>query len=132
MDETIELIRASKTADEASEGLQNLLSIDVDQAKAILDLRLQKLTGLEIDAVRGEYDDLKKLMIDLQDILDHEGRVLNIIKDELTEMKEGYGDERRTTIDPNAIDTDEEDPGCNIGHQRSEDIERSTVAELFL
>lgn len=109
MDETIELIRASKTAEEASEGLQNLLSIDVDQAKAILDLRLQKLTGLEIDAVKGEYDDLKKLMIDLQDILDHEGRVLNIIKDELTEMKEGYGDERRTTIDPNAIDTDEED-----------------------
>ena len=109
MDETIELIRASKTAEEASEGLQNLLSIDVDQAKAILELRLQKLTGLEIDAVKGEYDDLKKLMIDLQDILDHEGRVLNIIKDELTEMKEGYGDERRTTIDPNAIDTDEED-----------------------
>ena len=109
MDETIELIRASKTADEASEGLQNLLSIDADQAKAILDLRLQKLTGLEIDAVIGEYNDLKKLMIDLQDILDHEGRVLQIIKDELTEMKEGYGDERRTTIDPNAIDTDEED-----------------------
>ncbi len=109
MDETIELIRASKTADEASEGLQNLLSIDADQAKAILDLRLQKLTGLEIDAVVGEYNDLKKLMIDLQDILDHEGRVLQIIKDELTEMKEGYGDERRTTIDPNAIDTDEED-----------------------
>ena len=109
MDETIELIRASKTADEASEGLQNLLSIDADQAKAILDLRLQKLTGLEIDAVVGEYNDLKNLMIDLQDILDHEGRILNIIKDELTEMKEGYGDERRTTIDPNAIDTDEED-----------------------
>ena len=109
MDETIELIRASKTAEEASEGLQNLLSIDADQAKAILDLRLQKLTGLEIDAVVGEYNDLKKLMIDLQDILDHEGRVLQIIKDELTEMKDGYGDERRTTIDPNAIDTDEED-----------------------
>ena len=109
MDETIELIRASKTAEEASEGLQNLLTIDADQAKAILDLRLQKLTGLEIDAVVGEYNDLKKLMIDLQDILDHEGRVLQIIKEELTEMKNGYGDERRTTIDPNAIDTDEED-----------------------
>ena len=89
--------------------MQGLLSIDTDQAKAILDLRLQKLTGLEIDAVVGEYNDLKKLMIDLQDILDHEGRVLKIIKDELTEMKEGYGDERRTDIDPNAIDTDEED-----------------------
>ena len=109
MDETIDLIRASKTADEASEGLQELLSIDAEQAKAILDLRLQKLTGLEIDAVIGEYNDLKKLMLDLQDILEHEGRVLNIIKDELTEMKEGYGDERRTDIDPNAIDTDEED-----------------------
>ena len=109
MDETIELIRASKNAEEASIGLQELLSIDEEQAKAILDLRLQKLTGLEIDAVKGEYDDLKRLMIDLQDILDHEARVLNIIKDELTEMKESYGDERRTEIDPNAIDSDEED-----------------------
>ena len=109
MDETIELIRASKTAEDASVGLQDLLSIDADQAKAILDLRLQKLTGLEIDAVVGEYNDLKNLMTDLQDILEHEGRVYNIIKQELTEMKEGYGDERRTDIDPNAIDTDEED-----------------------
>ncbi|MBS7383053.1 MAG: DNA gyrase subunit A [Candidatus Methanomethylophilaceae archaeon] len=109
MDEVIELIRASKNADEASEGLQNLLSIDADQAKAILDMKLQKLTGLEIDGVIGEYNDIKKLMIDLEDILAHEGRVLQIIKDELVEMKEGYGDERRTEIDPNAIDSDEED-----------------------
>ncbi len=109
MDEVIELIRASKNADEASEGLQNLLSIDAEQAKAILDMKLQKLTGLEIDGVIGEYNDIKKLMIDLEDILAHEGRVLQIIKDELTEMKEGYGDERRTEIDPNVIDSDEED-----------------------
>lgn len=109
MDEVIELIRASKNADEASEGLQNLLSIDADQAKAILDMKLQKLTGLEIDGVIGEYNDIKKLMIDLEDILAQEGRVLQIIKDELVEMKEGYGDERRTEIDPNAIDSDEED-----------------------
>lgn len=109
MDEVIELIRASKNADEASEGLQNLLSIDADQAKAILDMKLQKLTGLEIDGVIGEYNDIEKLMIDLEDILAHEGRVLQIIKDELVEMKEGYGDERRTEIDPNAIDSDEED-----------------------
>ena len=109
MDEVIELIRASKTADEASEGLQNLLTIDAEQAKAILDMKLQKLTGLEIDGVVGEYNDIKKLMIDLEDILAHEGRILQIIKDELTEMKEGYGDERRTEIDPNAIDSDEED-----------------------
>ena len=109
MDEVIELIRASKTADEASEGLQTLLTIDAEQAKAILDMKLQKLTGLEIDGVVGEYNDIKKLMIDLEDILAHEGRILQIIKDELTEMKEGYGDERRTEIDPNAIDSDEED-----------------------
>ncbi len=109
MDEVIELIRASKNADEASEGLQNLLTIDAEQAKAILDMKLQKLTGLEIDGVVGEYNDIKKLMIDLEDILAHEGRILQIIKDELTEMKEGYGDERRTEIDPNAIDSDEED-----------------------
>ncbi len=109
MDEVIELIRASKTADEASEGLQNLLTIDAEQAKAILDMKLQKLTGLEIDGVVGEYNDIKKLMIDLEDILAHEGRILQIIKDELTEMKEGYGDDRRTEIDPNAIDSDEED-----------------------
>ena len=109
MDEVIELIRASKNADEASEGLQNLLSIDADQAKAILDMKLQKLTGLEIDGVIGEYNDIKKLMIELEDRLAHEGRVLQIIKDELVEMKEGYGDERRTEIDPNAIDSDEED-----------------------
>ena len=109
MDEVIELIRASKTADEASEGLQTLLTIDAEQAKAILDMKLQKLTGLEIDGVVGEYNDIKKLMIDLEDILAHEGRILQIIKDELTEMKEGYGDDRRTEIDPNAIDSDEED-----------------------
>ena len=109
MDEVIELIRASKTADEASEGLQTLLAIDAEQAKAILDMKLQKLTGLEIDGVVGEYNDIKKLMIDLEDILAHEGRILQIIKDELTEMKEGYGDDRRTEIDPNAIDSDEED-----------------------
>jgi len=109
MGDVIELIRASKNAEEASEGLQELLSIDTEQAKAILDMKLQKLTGLEIDGVIGEYNDIKKLMIDLEDILAHEGRVLQIIKDELTEMKDGYGDERRTEIDPNAIDSDEED-----------------------
>lgn len=109
MDATIELIRASKNAEEASKGLQALLTIDEDQAKAILDLRLQKLTGLEIEAVKAEYDDLAKLMADLKDILEHEQRILQIIKDELIVMKDGYSDERRTIIDPNAIDTDEED-----------------------
>ena len=109
LDETIELIRASKNAEEANEGLCELLGIDFDQAKAILDMRLQKLTGLELDSIKQEYEDLIVTMDDLKDILANDHRVLAIIKSELSEMKETYGDERRTVIDPNAIDTDEED-----------------------
>ena len=109
LDEAIALIRASEDGEEASAGLQDLLSIDVDQAKAILDMRLQKLTGLELDSIKTEYEALSVLMADLRDILANEGRVRQIIKDELSEMKETYGDERRTKIDPNPIDTDEED-----------------------
>jgi len=109
LDETIALIRESADADTANLGLQNLLSIDQEQAKAILDMRLQKLTGLELNSIKQEYDDLKVLMDDLKDILAHEQRVLNIIKDELKSMSETYGDERRTEIDPNEIDADEED-----------------------
>ena len=109
LDETIELIRASKNAEEANEGLCGLLGIDADQAKAILDMRLQKLTGLELDSIKQEYEDLIVTMDDLKDILANDHRVLAIIKSELSEMKETYGDERRTVIDPNAIDTDEED-----------------------
>ena len=109
LDETIELIRNSNDAEEANLGLQKLLDIDEVQAKAILDLRLQKLTGLEITALKQEYDEIILLINDLKDILAHEGRVLQIIKDELGEMKEAYGDDRRTEIDPNDLDTDEED-----------------------
>ncbi|MDR0334479.1 MAG: DNA gyrase subunit A [Methanomassiliicoccaceae archaeon] len=109
LDETIALIRASKNPEEAREGLIKLLDISEDQAKAILELRLQKLTGLEIEDLRKEYDDIIVLMADLRDILANESRVMIIIKDELKEMKETHGDARRTAIDPNAIDTDEED-----------------------
>ncbi|MBR2254501.1 MAG: DNA gyrase subunit A [Candidatus Methanomethylophilaceae archaeon] len=109
LDETIALIRASDSAEEANTGLQELLGIDFEQAKAILDMRLQKLTGLELDSIRKEYEDLKVTMDDLRDILAHESRVLGIIKTELAEMRETYGDDRRTVIDPNAIDSDEED-----------------------
>lgn len=109
LDETIALIRASKTADEANEGLQGLLDIDSDQAKAILDMRLQKLTGLEIDSIKDEYNKLIELMKDLRDILANESRVLSIIKGELDEMVQSYGDERRTQINVNALDVDEED-----------------------
>ena len=109
LDETIALIRASDSTEDANQGLQNLLDIDEVQAKAILDMRLQKLTGLELGSIRQEYEDLIVVMNDLRDILANDSRVLAIIKDELTEMKDTYGDDRRTVIDPNAIDCDEED-----------------------
>ena len=109
LDQTIALIRASKDAAEANEGLRTLLDIDEDQAKAILDMRLQKLTGLEITSLKEEYDQLIELMKDLRDILANESRVLAIIKDELNEMKDAYGDDRRTLINENALDIDEED-----------------------
>jgi len=109
LDETIALIRASKDAAEANEGLRALLNIDEEQAKAILDMRLQKLTGLEIEAIIEENNQLILLMKDLHDILENKSRILDIIKDELKEMKESYGDKRRTIINENAIDVDEED-----------------------
>ncbi len=109
LDETIALIRASDSAEEANAGLQILLTIDQDQAKAILDMRLQKLTGLEIGALKEEYQNLITLMNDLKDILSNENRVLSIIKGELEGMLQSYGDARRTKINANAIDVDEED-----------------------
>jgi DNA gyrase subunit A len=109
LDETIALIRASESAEEANAGLRGLLGIDEEQAKAILDMRLQKLTGLELDAIRDEHSALKLQMDDLRDILAKESRINAIIQSELKEMKDAYGDERRTVIDPNPLDSDEED-----------------------
>ncbi|MCL2147814.1 MAG: DNA gyrase subunit A [Methanomassiliicoccaceae archaeon] len=109
LDEVIALIRASKDAAEANEGLRSLLVIDEEQAKAILDMRLQKLTGLEIESIREEHRQLVELMGDLRDILGNPGRVSAIIKGELEEMKSSYGDARRTVINENALDVDEED-----------------------
>lgn len=109
LDETIALIRASEDAEQANTGLQDLLSIDQEQAKAILDMRLQRLTGLELGSIREEHDQLALQMEDLRDILARESRVLDIIKSETAEMKDTYGDDRRTVIDPNPIDSDDED-----------------------
>ena len=109
LDQTIALIRASKSGQEANEGLQNLLGIDQIQAQAILDMRLQKLTGLEIDTIRQEYDNLIVTMDDLKDILAKPERVDAIIKGELSQMKDTYGDERRTVINRQTIDVDSED-----------------------
>ncbi|MCQ2085952.1 MAG: DNA gyrase subunit A [archaeon] len=109
MDSTIDFIRASENTDEASEKLQSFLTIDADQAKSILDLKLQKLTGFEIGNIIEEYNNLKKSMIDLQDILDNEERIYAIIKEELKVMKDNYGDNRRTIIDSSEITSNEED-----------------------
>lgn len=123
LDQTIELIRASKTGAEANEGLQNLLSIDQIQAQAILDMRLQRLTGLEITTIRDEYDALIIKMNDLKDILATPSRIDAIIKDELKQMGETYGDSRRTEINNVALDVDAEDliPKEDMVYTLSED-----------
>jgi len=99
LDQVIALIRGSQTPDIAREGLISQFGLSEVQAKAILDLRLQRLTGLERDKIKEEYDGLMKLITHLNEILANEGLRYQIIKDELIEIKEKYGDERRTDIE---------------------------------
>ncbi|MGB1217794.1 MAG: DNA gyrase subunit A, partial [Saprospiraceae bacterium] len=98
LDAVIKLIRASKTPEEARNGLIETFELSEIQAKAILDMRLQKLTGLERGKIKAEYEDLMTLITRLKEILADEGIQRGIIKGELTEMNERYGDERRTDI----------------------------------
>ena len=98
LDEVIALIRASQTPQLAQDGLINSFQLSEIQAKAILEMRLQRLTGLERDKIRDEYAELKKLIDYYRDVLADEKLRMDIIKDELGEMKEKYGDERRTEI----------------------------------
>lgn len=98
LDEVIALIRASSTVEEAKTGLMTTFQLSEIQAKAILDMRLQKLTGLEREKVKKEYDELMIVIDDLKDILASELRQRTIIKEELLEVEEKYGDERRTQI----------------------------------
>ncbi|MEK6616969.1 MAG: DNA gyrase subunit A [Bacteroidota bacterium] len=98
LDEVIKLIRASKTPDEAKTGLIERFKFSEEQAKAILELRLRVLTGLERDKIRAEYDDLMKMISFLKDVLGDEVLRYEIIKNELNEVKEKYGDERRTEV----------------------------------
>jgi DNA gyrase subunit A len=109
LDEVIALIRASQTPDEAKEGLMNTFELSEIQAKAILDMRLQKLTGLERDKVKEEYNELQKLIAYLKSILENEELRMQIIKDELIEVKNTYGDERRTQIVPDEGEFNPED-----------------------
>lgn len=98
IDEVINLIRASKTTDEAKNGLISRFNLSEKQAQAILDMRLQRLTGLEREKIEEEYNEIMKTIVHLKEILESEELVLKIIKEELTEIKNKYGDERRTAI----------------------------------
>ena len=98
LDEVISLIRSSKTPEEAKDGLMEKFGLSEIQAKAILEMRLRVLTGLERDKIKAEFDELMKLIAFLKNILDDEGVRMQIIKDELAEMRDKYGDERRTEI----------------------------------
>ncbi|MCB0449475.1 MAG: DNA gyrase subunit A [Confluentibacter sp.] len=99
IDEVIAIIRASSNADEARENLIKRFELSEIQAKAIVEMRLRQLTGLEQDKLRSEYEDIMKLIIDLKDILEKKERRMEIIKNELVEVREKYGDERRSTIE---------------------------------
>ena len=98
LDEVIKLIRASQTADEAREGLISRFSLTIEQAQAILDMRLQRLTGLERDKIEAEYEELQRKIAEFKAILADEQLVLDIIYEELEEIKTRFGDERRTEI----------------------------------
>ncbi len=99
IDEVIKLIRASKSPDEAREKLMERFKLSDLQSRAIVEMRLRQLTGLEQDKLRSEYDALMKTIEDLKDILANESRRMQIIKDELIEVRDKYGDERRSEIE---------------------------------
>ncbi|RZK71891.1 MAG: DNA gyrase subunit A, partial [Pedobacter sp.] len=109
IEEVIKLIRASNTPEEARVGLMEKFGLSDIQARAILDMTLRRLTGLERDKIKEEYAELMKTIEYLKSILADEGLRMQIIKDELAEMLDKYGDERRTTIVHSAEDMSMED-----------------------
>ena len=98
IDEVINIIRKSKTPDEARENLSSKYKLTEIQSKAIVEMRLRQLTGLEQSKLREEFNELKQTILDLKDILSNKDRRMEIIKTELLEVKEKYGDERRSEI----------------------------------
>ncbi len=133
LDRAIRIIRESKTPDDAREGLIEAFELSEIQAKAILELRLRTLTGLEIDKIRSEYEELIKTINDLKDILANETRRFQIIKDELLEVKKKFGDDRKSEIDYGASELDmldmiaDEDVVITISHLGY--IKRTSQAE---
>jgi DNA gyrase subunit A len=98
LDAVIKLIRASKDPDSAREGLIEQFELSREQAQAILDMRLQRLTALEADKVRAEHSDLMERIGELRAILGDEAKIMSLVKDELAEIVDSYGDERRTEL----------------------------------
>ena len=123
LDAVINLIRSSRTPDIAREGLMKNFNLTEKQAQAILDMRLQRLTGLERRKIEDELKDIMNLIKELKGILADEQKVLQIIKDELSEIKETFGDDRRTRITAGSSDFDvedliaEEDIAVTLTHQ---------------
>ncbi len=109
IEEVIKVIRASKATEEARNNLMSNFGLSEKQAQAILDMRLQRLTGLEREKIQSEYDELFKLILKLKEILEKEELVLNIIKEELLEIKRKFSDERKTLIERNANEINFED-----------------------
>lgn len=109
LDEVIALIRSSKDVEEAREGLMTKFGLSEIQAKAILAMRLQQLTGLERDKVRAEYDELQRKITDLKAILASESMQRDIVKTETNEIRDRFGDERRTSIELEEADINMED-----------------------
>ncbi|WP_295649448.1 DNA gyrase subunit A [uncultured Mucilaginibacter sp.] len=109
LDEVIKLIRNSNTPEDARDGLMTTFALSEIQARAILDMTLRRLTGLERDKIKAEYAELMKLIDYLKTILADEGLRMQIIKDELTEIKEKYGDERKTEIVHSSAEMQTED-----------------------
>ena len=109
IDAVIKLIRASSSPEEARTGLMDAFKLSEIQARAILDMRLQKLTGLERDKLRAEFDELMNVIKDLKDILDRKERRMTIIKEELADIRDRFGDERRSTIEFSSAEVSIED-----------------------
>ena len=109
IDAIIALIRASRNDEEAMQGLMEQFALSEVQAKAILQMQLRRLTGLERDKIETEYNELLATITDLRDILANESRIHEIIRQELSEVKEKYGDERRTEISDAGMEMDDED-----------------------
>ena len=109
IDAVIKLIRASSSPEEARNGLMDKFKLSEIQARAILDMRLQKLTGLERDKLRAEFDELMNVITDLKDILERKERRMTIIKEELSDIRDRFGDERRSTIEFSSAEVSIED-----------------------